>query len=111
MCTGLEIDMGRTVVVRIGGIEVIVCELRTQPWDAEAFRRMGIEPLNQRILCVKSAAHFRAAFEPIAKKIIEVDLPGLVSNNFTNFSFKNIRRPVFPLDTARDSGGVLSGSL
>lgn len=111
MCTGLEIDMGRTVVVRIGGIDVIVCELRTQPWDAEAFRRMGIEPLNQRILCVKSAAHFRAAFEPISKKIVEVDLPGLVSNNFANFSFKNVRRPVFPLDATRDSGGVLSGSL
>lgn len=98
MCTGLTIDMGKTVVLDIDGIEVIVSELRTQPWDAEAFRRMGIDPANRKVLVVKSAAHFRAAFEPIAEKILEVDLPGLVSNNFTNFSFNNILRPVFPLD-------------
>ncbi len=98
MCTGLSIDMGKTVVLDIDGIEVIVSELRTQPWDAEAFRRMGIDPANRKIIVVKSAAHFRAAFEPIAGKILEVDLPGLVSNNFANFSFKNILRPVFPLD-------------
>ena len=100
MCTGLGIDMGRSAVVDLGGIEVIVTELRTQPWDAEAFRRMGIEPSDRRILAVKSAAHFRAAFEPIAKQIFEVDLPGLVSNNFTNFAFRNVIRPVYPLDGA-----------
>lgn len=98
MCTGLEVNMGKTAVVQIGGIYVIICTLRTQPWDAEVFRKVGIEPASKKILCVKSAAHFRASFEPIAAKIIEVDLPGLVSNNFSNFTFRNILRPVFPLD-------------
>jgi len=98
MCTGLGIDMGRTAVVDFDGIKVIVSELRTQPWDAEVFRHVGIEPMEQKILVVKSAAHFRASFEPIAKEIFEVDLPGLVSNNFSNFRFQNVLRPVFPLD-------------
>ncbi len=98
MCTGLPIEMGRTAVVDIDGVEVVITERRTQPWDAEVFRRLGIEPGNRKILVVKSAAHFRASFEPIAKEIFEVDLPGLVSNNFINFQFKNILRPVFPLD-------------
>jgi microcystin degradation protein MlrC len=98
MCTGLRIEMGRTAVVDVDGIEVVITELRTQPWDAEVFRRLGIEPSNRKVLVVKSAAHFRASFEPIAKEIFEVDLPGLVSNNFANFQFHNILRPVFPLD-------------
>ena len=98
MCTGLGIDMRRTAVVDFDGINVIITEQRTQPWDAEVFRHVGIEPMEQKILVVKSAAHFRASFEPIAKEIFEVDLPGLVSNNFSNFRFRNVLRPVFPLD-------------
>ena len=98
MCTGLPVAMGRTAVVDLDGIEVVITERRTQPWDSEVFRRLGIDPGNRKILVVKSAAHFRASFEPIAKEIFEVDLPGLVSNNFANFHFNNIIRPVFPLD-------------
>ena len=44
-------------------------------------RFVGIEPLEQKILVIKSTIHYRAAFEPIAKEIIEVDAPGLSSSN------------------------------
>ena len=47
---------------------------------------------------VKSTIHYRAAFEPIASEIIEVDAPGLSSSNLGRFDFKRIRRPIFPLD-------------
>ena len=69
MCTGLEVNMGKTAVVQIGGIDVIICTLRTQPWDAEVFRKVGIEPASKKILCTLSLPP-RASFEPIAAKII-----------------------------------------
>jgi len=47
---------------------------------------------------VKSTIHYRAAFEPIAHEIIEVDAPGLSSSNLGRFDFQRIRRPIFPLD-------------
>ena len=47
---------------------------------------------------VKSTIHYRAAFEPIAKEIIEVDAPGLSSSNLARFHFARTRRPMFPLD-------------
>jgi microcystin degradation protein MlrC len=47
---------------------------------------------------VKSTIHYRAAFEPIAREIIEVDAPGLSSSNLARFDFRRIRRPIFPLD-------------
>ena len=42
--------------------------------------------------------HYRAAFEPLAAAIIEVDAPGLSSSNLERFEFAHVRRPIFPLD-------------
>jgi len=50
------------------------------------------------VLVIKSTIHYRAAFEPMAREIIEVDAPGLSSSNLARFEFKRIRRPIFPLD-------------
>ena len=66
-----------------GGIELQLTELRGHPNDLNYFRAFGIEPTERRILVLKSAAHFRAAFEPIATKVIEVDAPGISSPNLT----------------------------
>jgi len=98
MARDLENNIGRTVVLDIDGIEVIVPERRIQPWDPEIFRRMGIEPSEKKILVLKSALHFRAAYEGMARRIIEVDAPGLLSSNFANFRYKHLKRPIFPLD-------------
>ena len=64
-----------------GGIELQLTELRGHPSDLNYFRAFGIEPTERRMLVLKgrSAAHFRAAFEPIATKVIEVDAPGISS--------------------------------
>jgi microcystin degradation protein MlrC len=61
-------------------------------------RVVGVDPATERILVVKSSVHYRAAFEPIAHEVIEVDAPGLSSSNLARFSFKHVRRPIFPLD-------------
>jgi microcystin degradation protein MlrC len=47
---------------------------------------------------VKSTIHYRAAFEPLARAIVEVDAPGLSSSNLARFAFARVRRPIFPLD-------------
>jgi microcystin degradation protein MlrC len=98
MGTGAETDMGRTAVLRIGGVEVIVTEKRLQPTDLELYRSLGVEPTEKRFIVVKSSVHYRAAHEPIAKEIIELDTPGLTSPRLAGFGFKKIRRPIFPLD-------------
>ena len=84
--------------IQCGGIDIIVNERRSQPVDPEVARSVGIDPTFKKIVVVKSAVHYRAAYEPIASEIIEVDGPGLSSPNLSRFEFKNIRRPVFPID-------------
>ncbi|HEY8602079.1 MAG TPA: M81 family metallopeptidase [Thermomicrobiales bacterium] len=101
MGRGTRASRGRTIVLEIdgpGGIEVQLTELRGHPSDLNHFRAFGIEPTERRILVLKSAAHFRAAFEPIATKVIEVDAPGISSPDLRRFPYKELRRPIYPLD-------------
>jgi microcystin degradation protein MlrC len=101
MGRGTRSSRGTTVVLEINGpdgIELQLTELRGHPNDLNFFRAFGIEPTERRILVLKSAAHFRAAFEPIATKVIEIDAPGISSPNLHSFPYKRLRRPIYPLD-------------
>jgi microcystin degradation protein MlrC len=101
MGRGMRASRGRTVVLEIngpGGIELQLTDLRGHPNDLNYFRAFGIEPTERRILVVKSAAHFRAAFEPIATKVIEVDAPGISTPKLETLEYKRLRHPIYPFD-------------
>ena len=98
MMRGLPGRLGATAVLDVNDVKVILISYRWQTLDPEMIRFVGIDPLGEKILVVKSTIHYRAAFEPIAKEIIEVDAPGLSSSNLDRFAFKRVRRPIFPLD-------------
>ncbi len=98
MLRGLPGRLGPTAVLDVDGVKVILMSLRWQTLDPEMLRFVGIEPTEEKIVVVKSTIHYRAAFEPIAHEIVEVDAPGLSSSNLARFAFKRIRRPIFPLD-------------
>jgi len=98
MMHGLPGRLGATAVLDVNDIKVILISYRWQTLDPEMIRFVGIDPLLEKILVVKSTIHYRAAFEPIAKEIIEVDAPGLSSSNLSRFEYRRIRRPIFPLD-------------
>lgn len=98
MGKGVPTDMGTTVILDIKGNEVIVTSKRLQPLDLTIYKTLGINPKEKHFIVVKSSVHYRAAHEPIAAEIIELDTPGLTSPRLAGFGFKNIRRPIFPLD-------------
>ena len=82
MGRGVLQTVGRCVVLEIGGrggIELMLTEHRAHPNDLQYFRAFGIEPTERQMLVLKSAAHYRAAFDPIAAETIEVDAPGITS--------------------------------
>ena len=98
MFRGLEGRLGPTVVLDVNDLKIILISLRWQTLDPEMLRFIGIDPTAEKILVVKSSVHYRAAFEPLAHAIIEVDAPGLSSSNLARFTFKHVRRPIYPLD-------------
>jgi microcystin degradation protein MlrC len=98
MARGLPGQLGPTAVLDVDGVKVILISRRWQTLDPEMIRFVGIDPMGEKLLVVKSTIHYRAAFEPIAREIVEVDAPGLSSSNLARFAFRRVRRPIFPLD-------------
>ena len=98
MGRGKTSAMGRTAVVKVGGVEIILTERRIQPFDTEVLRSVGIEPTDRKLIALKSAVHFRAAYTPIARHILEVDTPGVHSPNLFRYEYQKLRRPIYPLD-------------
>ncbi|HEY2970919.1 MAG TPA: M81 family metallopeptidase [Pyrinomonadaceae bacterium] len=98
MRDGITENMGRTVVLESDEIKVVLTEIKMPPWNLEQLRSVGIAPEREKIIVLKSAIAFRAAYEPIAHEIIEVNSPGLSSLDLSQFSYKSVRRPIFPLD-------------
>ena len=96
--TGYETSMGRCAVVDAAGIRVLLTSRRTMPFDAEQVRCMGLEPAEQRIIVVKSASAWRAAFESVARHVIFVDTPGVCASNLEHFEYRRRPRPAYPLE-------------
>ena len=93
-------DQGVTAVVEIEGKSLIVLTSKRQvPFSLHQLFSLGIDPRQMKHIVVKAAIAYRAAYEPIAGKIIEVDTPGLTAVNPLHFTYQNVRRPIFPLDS------------
>jgi microcystin degradation protein MlrC len=106
MAVGVPADVGRTAVIAIDGIEIILTEKSHAPNDPEIYRRNGLEPKDKKILLLKSRGHFRAAYEPFSKEVIEVDALGLTTPNLEWFTYTNIPRPIWPLDKVSPFSGM-----
>jgi microcystin degradation protein MlrC len=99
---GQVLHRGRTAVLRIGHIHLVVMERAVLQWDRELYRSVGLEPTDAQIVVVKSPAGFRADFGPIAAETLIVDAPGVCSPNLRALPFEHIRRPIHPLDGLTD---------
>jgi len=98
MFTGMQLSLGRTAVLDVGGTLVVVCEQPQEPFDTGVFTHAGIDLSRRKYVLIKSRQHFRAGFEPIAKEIVLVAGPGVCSSDYSQFPFRNLRRPIYPLD-------------
>ena len=91
--------MGPTALVEIqGGNLLVLNSLRHPPFSLGQLTCLGIEPARQRLLVVKAAIAYKAAYAPVAGTVIEVDTPGLTAVNPERFAYRHIRRPMYPLD-------------
>ena len=66
--------------------------------DLQQFRAFGIDPQSKEVVILKSMQHFRAAFEPIAGRIIVCDSGALCTPRYDRLPYRKVPRPIFPLD-------------
>lgn len=96
--TGMRCFMGRSVVLDTGSALVVVTERNQEPWDLGVFQSVSIDPTRSRYLLLKSRMYFRPVFIPIAKGMVFCDAPGVSSSDWTEFEYRKLRRPIYPLD-------------
>ena len=95
---GLKRDFGQTAVLEVAGIEILIVSIAHQVLDLKQFESFGINPAEKSIIALKSMQHFRAAFAPLAGRIIVCDSGALCTLDYGSLNYKNVTRPIFPLD-------------
>ncbi len=91
-------DMGSTAVLRVQGIDILITSVAQQLLDLRQFEAFGIDAQACRVVALKSMQHFRAAFAPIAGRIIVCDSGALCTLDYASMPYKHVPRPMFPLD-------------
>jgi microcystin degradation protein MlrC len=91
-----DVASGDSAWLRAGGVDVIVNSTRTQVVGLEVFTAFGIDPATKHVLVVKSANHFRAAYEPIASDVIYMGAPGALSFDFESIPYRKLDKNKFP---------------
>jgi microcystin degradation protein MlrC len=95
MFGGMTASLGLMAVLRVldtpADVRVVIGSVRCQCLDRAIFTHIGIEPTEQRIVVVKSSVHFRADFEPIADRILVVEVPGAHPCRLDKIVYKNLR--------------------
>jgi len=98
MMRGVSATMGPSALLKIGGVETVVISNRFQPFDRMYLVHFGVTPEEKSVVAIKSSQHFRAAYGPMAREIMLVDAAGITSLDPSKFPYKNLRRPIWPLD-------------
>lgn len=99
--SGARFDMGNCAVIRCGEnncVTVLLTSRKTPPFDLGQLRSQGIEPRDYAVIGVKAAVAHKRAYDPIAGASHYVDTPGPCTGNLARLPFRNLHRPVWPLD-------------
>ncbi len=95
MFRGFRMDLGPMALLRskaAPGVRVALASRKCQAADKEMFRHLGIEPVRERLLVLKSSVHFRADFEPIAREVLVAKSPGPALADPAEFPWKKLRK-------------------
>jgi microcystin degradation protein MlrC len=91
-------DMGPTAVLNTGELQIVVISDHVEPHDLAAFTAVGIAPETLRFLMIKSRIHWRAGLRHLAHAVVECAGTGVCTSDYAALAFKNVRRPIYPLD-------------
>lgn len=99
---GLRLPAGRmrtgpVAVLNVEGIDVILSSTRLSFEDPVQMRRLGMEPLDYRIVTLKRG-YLTTPFEAICPRSILAFTPGATNCRVEQMDFRRLNRPAYPLD-------------
>jgi microcystin degradation protein MlrC len=81
--------LGPSVWVQTGeGIDIVLTSVRSQAFSTGLFTELGIALANKRLIVVKSTQHFHAQFAPLARQVLYVTTPGVMSMDFARLPYQ-----------------------
>jgi microcystin degradation protein MlrC len=98
--------MGHSAVIEVTGSTpddlalLVVTEQRSSPNSLHQLISCGIYPERQKILVAKGTVAPRAAYDPIAARIILVDTPGVTAVNPARFQFERARKDLWGMESS-----------
>jgi microcystin degradation protein MlrC len=98
MARGLAMDMGPSVVLDTGAVEIVLISRHVEPSDLNCLSSLGIDPTQKRYVMLKSRVHWRAGLGSIAKAVVDCAGVGVCTSDYSQLKFEKVRRPIYPLD-------------
>lgn len=91
-----EIPMGDAACLQADGVDVVVTTVREQAFGLELFTAFGIDLRAKRLVVVKSANHFRAAYDAVAREVLYVDAGGALASDPRAVPYTRFDRQAYP---------------
>lgn len=100
---GMEsFDMGHAVLLTVGNIHIVVSEARSIGGNHPiVYRHFGIEPADAKMAVLKTASNWQY-YADMTSEVIRVDTPGATMSRLQDFTWKDLPRPIYPLDDLDD---------
>ncbi len=100
MARGVLMDMGPSVVIDTGTVEIVLISHHVEPSDLNCLLALGIDPRQKRYVMLKSRIHWRAGLGKLAKAVVDCAGIGVCTSDYGQLEFRKVRRPIYPLDLA-----------
>ncbi len=94
--------LGKTAILKDRGIHLILTELPDSTRQPKYFKDLGLSLWKADIVVVKNLFPFRYYFLLYNRKTVNVVSPGISCIDVFKLKYKNITRPLYPLDDIRD---------
>ena len=89
---------GKTAVVLVGKINVLLCYHAASIGDRAFYYSYGVDPDFCDIVGIKACTSFRAGYEPIAAKIFNPATPGAANASLKDLPFEKRPTPLYPFE-------------
>lgn len=91
-------QMGRSAVLQVGPVQVLVTSWPTYDWANEQYQSMDMDARTAQFVVVKNPMNHREGYKGIARAAFILDTPGPTPATLRNTRFQHVARPYYPAD-------------
>lgn len=93
-----KVPMGDVAVIRVEGIEILLCTHRVGVFSPTMFTHHGVTLDDKQVIGLKNLYKHRDIFRPLTRDQLFVATPGACPPDWKSIPFQRIPRPMWPLD-------------